>query len=167
MRTGTNDPQLIETAERRAFVLKLRKTGATYERIAQAAMREFGLERLPRGWDRRYAFNDVKRVLQKLNRECRQSVTEIKRLELERIDVAVVAIWPEVKDGNLGAIDRFLKTSARRAALCGLDAPTKMSIKVDDIDQLIECELEKLAAARQAGDPGKASEAERNSGEQD
>lgn len=120
--------RLIETAERRTFILTLRKSGATYEQIAQAALSKFGEERLPKGWDRRYAWMDVSRELQRLNRECQQAAAEIKRLELERIDVALRSIWKQVRSGHLGAIDRFVKLSARRARLCGLDAPTGVDV---------------------------------------
>ena len=127
-RTATNDPQLIDTAERRAFVLTLRKSGATYEHIAQAAMAKFGEDTLPRGWDRRYAWMDVSRELKRLNEQNQDDVAEIKRLELERIDVALFAIWGQVQRGHLGAIDRFVRLSERRARLCGLDAATKTDV---------------------------------------
>ena len=58
----------LKTAERRAFVLDLRKSGATYRDIAIAAKKKFG-DALPGGWDCRYAYKDVKRELTKLREE--------------------------------------------------------------------------------------------------
>ena len=54
----TQASNLLETAERRAFVLKQRKGGATYRMIADAAIAKFGVERLPKGWDELYAYKD-------------------------------------------------------------------------------------------------------------
>jgi hypothetical protein len=45
------------------------------------------------------------------------------QLELDRMDAALKAIWPSVQDGNLQAMDRWLKLSAERRKLLGLDAP--------------------------------------------
>ena len=120
---------LVETATRRAFVLELRKAGITYRAIVQAAVKKFGEENLPSGYDCRAAALDVRRVLEKLNRDCQHDVAEIRRLELERVDVAMAAIWRSVRAGHLAAIDRFVKLSARRARLAGLDMPTDVDIK--------------------------------------
>ncbi len=119
---------LLETKKRRAFVLELRKAGATYAVIVKAAVKKFGADRLPSGWDCRYAYNDIKRELDKLNKECQQTVADLRRLETERIDMALFAIAGAVKKGHLGAIDRFVKLSARRARLCGLDAPLDLDV---------------------------------------
>lgn len=45
------------------------------------------------------------------------------QLELDRMDAALKAIWPAVQDGNLQAMDRWLKLSAERRKMLGLDAP--------------------------------------------
>lgn len=108
--------------------MELRKAGVTYRAIVQAAVKKFG-DDLPVNYDCRHAARDVSRVLQKLNKECQHDIAEIKRLELERVDVAMAAIWSQVRRGHLGAIDRFVKLSARRAKLCGLDMPTDVDIK--------------------------------------
>lgn len=50
-------------------------------------------------------------------------VQELRAMELARLDEAHRAIWDRVKDGNLMAIDRFLKISHARRELMGLDRP--------------------------------------------
>ena len=50
-------------------------------------------------------------------------VAELRSVELARLDEAHRAIWERVKDGNLVAIDRFLKISHARRELMGLDRP--------------------------------------------
>ena len=45
------------------------------------------------------------------------------QLELDRIESALKALWPEVQNGNLQAIDRFDKLSRSKREMLGLDAP--------------------------------------------
>lgn len=123
-RTATNDPVLIATAERRRFVLDLRKTGANYRDIAAAAIRRFGWERLPVGWDCRYAYKDVKREIAKLQKEIQGDAETIRALELERLDTLLYKLWLIVhppKGAQLydiktqfEALDRILKIMTLR-----------------------------------------------------
>lgn len=124
MRAATN-AQLIKTAERRAYILGLRKAGGTYRQIAAQAIVHFGAENLPLGFDARYAYKDVKRELDRLRTQMSVDVEAVRQLALERLNIAHLAIWQQVRDGHLGAIDRFLRISDRRARLLGLDAPEK------------------------------------------
>lgn len=45
------------------------------------------------------------------------------QLELDRMEAALKAVWGPVTDGNLLAIDRFLKLSKEKRDMLGLDAP--------------------------------------------
>ncbi len=45
------------------------------------------------------------------------------QLELDRIEAAIRAIWNQVQEGNLKAIDRFTKLSEAKRSMLGLDAP--------------------------------------------
>lgn len=119
---------LIDTAERRAFVLDLKKSGATYRQIAAAAVKKFGSDRLPSGWDALYASKDVKRVLKKLHSEIQEDMLEIRQLELERLDSLFIEMYHQAKKGVMGAVDRCLRIMERRAKLLGLDAPQKISV---------------------------------------
>ena len=124
----TQTSVLLETAERRAYVLQLRKGGATYDAIAQAAIDKFGVERLPNGYDCRYVWKDVKRELDRLRADIADSAEAIIELEVQRLDAMLTTLWPQVAKGHLGAVDRVLRVMDRRAKLLGLDAPTKADV---------------------------------------
>lgn len=120
-RTKT-DVKMIGTAERRAYVLALRRSGWTYAKIAQAAVGKFGAERLPLGWDERYACKDVKRELDKLNEDNTETVEGIRRIVTMRMDRMIAALWQKVLRGNVAAIDRVTRIDERRCKLWGVDA---------------------------------------------
>ena len=63
---GADNSQQVDTQTRRAFILELRRSGATYRQIAEATIKKFGADNLPLGFDCRYASMDVKRELEKL-----------------------------------------------------------------------------------------------------
>lgn len=127
-RTGTNDPVLIATAERRRFVLNLRKSGATYQQIADAAVNEFGLEVLPKHWDRRSAWKDVHRELLKLASEIHDDAVPLRQLTYERLNRLLLAVWQRAITGDLEAIEKALKIIKQISTLMGVDAPVKMDV---------------------------------------
>ena len=51
------------TEKRRAFVMSLRDSGLSYEQIAAEAVKKFGAENLPKGYNKRLVCLDVKREL--------------------------------------------------------------------------------------------------------
>lgn len=65
-----------------------------------------------------------------LARETNRAVEELRDLENARLDRAQAAIWGEVLKGDLKAVDTFLRLSARRSRLNGLDAPTNINLSV-------------------------------------
>lgn len=141
----TQTSKMLDTAERRSFVLQLRKGGATYIAIAQAAVDKFGLDSLPGGWDERYAYKDVKRELDRLRTEIAHSVDDVMELELQRLDAMLMVLWPQVSKGNQGAIDRVLRIMERRSKLLGLDSPQRISANVN-LAQLTDEQLSRIAA---------------------
>jgi hypothetical protein len=76
---------------------------------------------------RRWTIGDVdaaiSRVAQSNIGRTQAQLTFAAQLELDRMDAALKAIWPSVQDGNLQAMDRWLKLSAERRKMLGLDAP--------------------------------------------
>lgn len=126
-RSKTNG-QLIETAERRNFVLRLRKSGATLREIANQAQQYFGADQLPQGWDSLYVAKDIKRELERVKAERDESVDEIIALEIERLDRLFMAMWQRALQGDEKAIDRCLRIMQRRADLLGLDAPKRQEL---------------------------------------
>lgn len=123
---STTSGRIIKTAERRAYVLGLRKAGATYRDIANATIQRFGVDELPLGYDCLYCYKDVKRELAKVRKEMGLDVEHIRSLELERLDALLLSIWPMAipgkdapvdSDTRMKAIDRALKIINQRARL--------------------------------------------------
>lgn len=109
-----NQQRKVEAHTRQLHALELRKAGVTYEGIAK----QLGY-RSPEA-----AFQAVKAALKSTLQEPAEGVRE---MELKRLDDMLLAMWPQVKSGNQGAIDRCLRIQERRSRLLGLDAPTKIA----------------------------------------
>jgi len=107
-----NQEREIDANDRHRQALELRKAGVSYAVIA---------ERLGyRGPSGAHAAVGVA-----LKKTLQEPADELRQLEVERLDAMLLSIWPQVKQGNQGAIDRALRIMERRAKLLGLDAPVK------------------------------------------
>jgi hypothetical protein len=135
-RTPTNDPVLIHTTERRLVTLAMRKAGATYIEISQRVIAQFGLDKLPAGYDERYAWKDVSRELRKLCKTLKEDTEEVRQMEVERLNDMLAALWPRATDQanpDYEAVDRVLRIMNRRAAMLGLDAPQEHALYADGL----------------------------------
>jgi AraC-like DNA-binding protein len=94
-------PTRIRTAEREAAALDLRKTGATYEAIAHSV--GYG--------DRSAAAKAVSRALAATIQE---PADELRRLESERLDALLAAVWPPLT----GSGASYSSSLHSRAAAC-------------------------------------------------
>ena len=108
-----------ESAMKDTEALRLRSSGMTYSRIAEAL-----------GISKSHAYYRVQNALAAIPAE---AVDEYRRLENERLDalleVAMAkALDPEAKGGALFAIDRVLAIQDRRTKLLGLDAPIRHEV---------------------------------------
>ena len=128
---GTDTAKQLETAERRAFVLNLRKSGATYRQIADAALREFGADRLPSAWCERYAHKDIARELERLRTEMKSDTEGIRQMQLERYERLLLGTWQQAIGGNLQAIDRAARIIQQICQLTGANAPAAMDLTTD------------------------------------
>lgn len=142
----------IETAQRDAEAARLRARGWSYQRIAD----EMGLSQSA-------AHEAVQRALRETVEE---PAAEVRALEVERLDAmyaAVVEVLERqhvtVSNGRviyvgdeplqddapvLAAVDRLLKIQARRAALLGLDMPTKVEQSGTLKYEIVGVEMEAL-----------------------
>jgi IS30 family transposase len=68
---------------------------------------------------------DATYIRKQWREQCLQAVDDHIRLDLSRIDAAMKAIWNEVQDGRLAAVDRMIKLLDQRAKYLGLYAPTE------------------------------------------
>jgi hypothetical protein len=105
-----------KAAARRLQALELRKGGASYRQIG---------ERL--GVSDCQAHNDVSRCLDNLSKLADDVAGHLRTMEEARLDALLLAVMPQARQGNLGAVDRVVRIMERRARLLGLDAPTKIA----------------------------------------
>lgn len=94
--------------------LELRKTGETFDAIAA----RLGYK------TRQAAYTAVDRALKRVLQE---PTDEVRKIEAERLDALLLAMWTPAQQGDQGAIDRVLRIMERRARLLGIDAPTKIA----------------------------------------
>jgi hypothetical protein len=104
-----------QAAQRRPQALALRQQGFSYRAIAAQL-----------GLSQSQAIRDVRSALSALSEQEREEAALLRRLENERLDAMLVALWPDAIAGKLLAVDRVLAISDRRAKLWGLYAPTRV-----------------------------------------
>lgn len=124
----TTRPQLIKAAERRQFVLELRKGGLSYRVVSDKVIDKFGASNLPKGYDARYAWMDVKAELDKLRIGIKEDAREIIDLEIERLDRLFLAMYNQAVKGDQGAVGSCLRIMERRSKMLGLDAPKDIDV---------------------------------------
>lgn len=112
---SVTSPRRLQAADRQRQALEMRKDGHTFEAIAKALAYQ----------GRSSAYRAVMAGLQKTLQE---PADELRKLELERLDKAAAAIVGRVEDGDLQAIDRWIRISESRRKLLGLDGPAKVDI---------------------------------------
>lgn len=111
-RQSKTDQKRLEALERQRKALELRKFGVGFQAIAD----QLGYAD---------ASGAYRAVMAGLKKTLQEPADEVRKMELERLDVAMLAIQAQVRAGHLAAIDKWLKIMERRARLLGLDAPAK------------------------------------------
>lgn len=114
-------PDRLAALEKHRQALDLRIAGATYVQIAERL--DYASESGAR--------NAVAQALKKTMALMQDSADELRAIEVQRLDVALIAIALQVKSGHLGAIDRWVKLAERRARLLGLDSPPRAPVDGD------------------------------------
>jgi DNA-binding CsgD family transcriptional regulator len=121
-------------ADRRANAWDLRVQGKTYRAIGE----ELGVSSGT-------AFTDINAVLAEVNTETKEVAELHRQLELERAEKAYLVVSTLLENGDpklkLEAARTWVKISQRKAALLGLNAPTRVQAEVsgialDDLDAL-------------------------------
>lgn len=59
---------------------------------------------------------------------------EYRKMDLDRLDELLLALWPAAKQGDTKSIDAALRILDRRSKYLGLDAPTKVDATVVALD---------------------------------
>ena len=107
-RTQKATVAIIESAERTAKAIELRKSGATFKKIGD----HFGIS----------AQSAHEMVTKGLKATLAEPAAELRALAVERLDHMLAAIWKAASNGDLRAQAMVLRIEERRATLLGLDA---------------------------------------------
>ena len=109
----------LARAERRAAAVNLRKRGLSYRDIASEIRAD--PQYLFPHYCESTAREDCKIALRQLAEDSREGAIELRQLELERLNMAIITLVPLVEAGNLEAIDRWIKIINVRIKLLGLN----------------------------------------------
>jgi hypothetical protein len=111
-------PETIEAKTKAALALEARKEGKTFAVIAEEV-----------GYNSVQAAHDaVKRALDAIIRE---PATQLRTLELERLDTLWQIQYLNAQAGDVQAMAACMRIMERRARLLGLDAPVKTENKTE------------------------------------
>jgi hypothetical protein len=113
----TSERRLV-AHDRHLRALELRRDGKTFPEIAY----ELGYSAVSSAYEA---------VMTALKDTLREPAEEVRKLELDRLDAMLNAIWPQALSGDLKAIDSVLRLMDRRARYLGLDAPVRVDIEAD------------------------------------
>jgi hypothetical protein len=116
---SSTSSRAVSAAQKQRKALELRRAGASFDVIAQ----QVGYSSTGG------AYKAVQTGLKKLVREPGESV---RKLELERLDRLLLAVWYKAVNGDLGALDRALKIIAKRCEIEGVNAPVRVKHGGDD-----------------------------------
>ena len=108
--------------EKERLVVQYRQGGATFEQIAM----KLGYA------DHSGARQAFKRAMERMRDDALNA--EMRELHRQRLETALMAIWPDVVKGDLEAIKVMLKILERDAKLYGIDAPVKTEMEVTTYD---------------------------------
>lgn len=146
-------------AHRRAFVLKYTIAGFNLSKITEMYNSEIAKVDGSFMVTEQTIKLDRMEALKGVRNSGREDAEVWRALLIERHEVAIRSLYPQVMAGHLGAIDRWNKTNEQLARLTGADAPVKLEITnpaqmSDDerrarILQLLEEGRRRLEAAQQ------------------
>lgn len=133
-----NKPTTVTAALRRQRVLEMRKAAISIQAIATDVK-----------VSRAQVVRDLKRALDEA--ACGRMITirTERSLELQRLEIALLSLVKKVRNGDLAAIDRWLRLCESRRRLLGLNMKSAKSLKTakarqEAIKTYIGLDLEKV-----------------------
>lgn len=120
----------LSMEEKKGKVLDLRRQAYTYREIEAITGINYGTVR-----------NYIISALEELKQEQMEKAELLRTMELQRLDKLLNKIEPQLKKGNLFAIDRALKIMERRAKyIPNMEVPQKVHLGNDKESPLIEAQ---------------------------
>lgn len=114
---ATNKTQKqLEIIRRKELAVELRLRGYTYREVYEL-MISFNTEGkvvLPESYDERYAYRDVRSILDEIKQNLIETGEELRAVELMTLNKLQSAIMDKALAGNLLSVDRVLNIMARR-----------------------------------------------------
>lgn len=114
----------ILTQQKRRQALELRKAGASYQAIAEAM-----------------GYHDAsgarKAVIKAFGEVIQEPVTELRTLQVERLNQMLMTLWPRVQQGEDGAIRTALSVMDKMDRLQGTETAPSMDINVNQTGILV------------------------------
>lgn len=133
----------VEISQRRHQAVQMRTAGVSPTVIA---------ERL--GYSGAAAVSkDIDRALQRAAKQEHLASEHLLRLEIDRLDRIMAALWPKVIKADVSACETALKTINRRAALLGLDLINRNGVADTDMASLLGSMLAQLQSRYIPADP--------------
>ena len=140
-----NRPPKPEVLLKEAEVVKLRRGGLTWDLIAKQV-----------GYKHAGSAQDA--YVRASQRIVRDDVEAIRKVEEDRLDMAQASIWAKVLQGDIPAINAFLRIQERRARLLGLDQPIRQQVEVTNYDgNSIDREVARLASLLDSSSQGQVA----------
>lgn len=130
-------PRVLNGSERRIKALELRRRGRSYREIGEAL-----------GCSESRAWTIIMEEMKRIMAERKEEAAVIVRMENERLDTLLDAVWDKATKGDVKCVEAVLKIMSRRATMMGYDAPTKQETSFS-FPSLTNDEL--AAQARQLG----------------
>lgn len=141
-RTGTipdgvrhDQAEKLIVTTRRAIAARLRRSGATYQQIADMAAFEDGTRCYPEGTSKANVYVDIKRGLAQAVTELHLETTELREQTSQRLDDYLLRLQPGISVGDPKAIHAAIRIEEFRARLYGYQEPERHEvITVDALD---------------------------------
>lgn len=112
-------PQRVKIFKRQAAATELRSQGGSYEQVAETLRGLPDEERknlaVGDGYDRSSAYKDVQEFIKRTLEEARESVEELRQIELDRIEQMWQAVFPYAIKADLSSVGVCLRLQDQRA----------------------------------------------------
>lgn len=139
MAGGKTSSAKAKLVARRHMAFALRKTGASLRAIADKIANDPKFDQP--AYNAGLAARDIKHVIDELKQQTLQEAEDWRQLQLEQLNMAMLAIADRVRKGDVLAIDRWLRILKQQSELLGLNIlPSEKPVQ-EEMSSGIELQL--------------------------